>query len=100
MSFVTEYYSLQDFRIGRHPLYPKHLEMLKQQLLSCVRAEWKKKRIRELTPEKILSLPNHWCFSRICYLRDPNSTHWGGYIAGQDYRFEMRQVVDVFVGRD
>lgn len=91
-------YSLEDFRRGLHPLYPQHLVMLKQELLQNVRADWKKQRILALTPDIIKRLPYHNSFVRIQYAKD-GSTHDGGYVEGQLYVNEIKDVITAFVGK-
>lgn len=91
-------YSLEDVRKGMHPLFPQHLVMLKQELLQNVRADWKKQRILALTPDIIKRLPPHYAFVRIQYAKD-GSIHDGGYVEGQLYASEIKDVITAFVGR-
>lgn len=91
-------YSLEDFRRGMHPLFPQHLVLLKQELLQNVRADWKKQRILALTPDIIKRLPYNDAFTRIQFAKD-GGTQGGGYVEGQHYASEIKEVVSAFVGK-
>lgn len=95
----NQVYSLEDVRRGKCPLYPQHLEHLKAELNRYVRADWKKQRIANLTYERIMALPPHWCFARIQYLVDGTTRNGCGYVTGQDTSSEMKAVVTAFTGK-
>lgn len=99
MTQKRPFYTLEDFRRGLHPLLPQHLEELKKELLANVRADWKKRRILNLTAERIRTLPPHWCFVRIMYRTDGGTYGGVGYANGQDYNSEIREVITAFVGK-
>lgn len=96
---MSQHYTIEDFRRGQHPLFPQHLEAIQKEMLANVRADWKKRRIMSLTPERILSLPEHWCFRRIMFPKNGQTTGGIGYVAGQDYTSEIKDVITAFVGK-
>lgn len=99
MTQQVEYYTLQDFRAGKHSLYPQHFEALKKELLANVRADWKKQRILALTPERLFVLKPHWCFGRIIYHTDGRLTDSSGYTSAQDYNSEIKEVITAIIGK-
>lgn len=93
-----QFYTVEDFRRGRHPLYPQHLEELKKELLANVRAPWKKQRILNLSADRIRLLPPHWCFIRFTFRTDGATIGGNGYVIGQDYNSEIKEVITAFIG--
>lgn len=93
------HYTLEEVRRGQAQLYPQHLEIIKRELLNYVRADWKKQRIMRLNVHTIMNLPPHWCFARFVFSKDGSVNGGQGYVVGQDYNSEMKEVTDAFVGK-
>lgn len=74
---------------------PQQVEAFKNLLRDHVRAQWKKDKINRINVTNIALLPKHWSNIRIVF--EPNGRV--DYIAGQDYDWEIRQVVDGYLGK-
>lgn len=87
--------TLADVQAYRFKPSPQHVESFKQLLRNHVRAQWKKDRINRINVNNIALLPKHWSNQRIILQPDGSVD----YIAGQDYNWEIRQVIDGYLGK-